>query len=253
MRLLEKVGVEFPHEGALAAFHQHGVKTDGRRVYLAEDQVMKALASAPPRFTIHARNPERSVAIGGGRPAFAPGYGAPFLVDAEVGKRASTLQDYSNLVKIAHALPNQDLSGHLLVEPGDVAAGSAHLHMLNAHMLHSDKPFIAVPQVEGRPAYDGDGRDPVRWGGRPGGNHQPDQQPQPSGLQRRDAGRAAGLCPGAPAAGHCRADDGWFHRTHHAGRVLATQTPSCWPASPSRSSSAPARRLCSAQPRPTST
>jgi len=142
MRLLEKVGVEFPHEGALAAFHQHGVKTDGRRVYLIEDQVMSALASAPSQFTIHARKPERSVAIGGGRPAFAPGYGAPFLVDAETGKRASTLEDYSNLVKIAHALPNQDLSGHLLVEPGDVAAGSAHLHMLNAHMVHSDKPFV---------------------------------------------------------------------------------------------------------------
>jgi len=142
MRLLEKVGVEFPHEGALAVFQQHGVKTEGRRVYLTEDQVIKALASAPPQFTIHARNPERSVAIGGGRPAFAPGYGAPFLVDAEVGKRAPTMEDYTNLVKVAHGLPNQDLSGHLLVEPGDVRAGTTHLHMLYAHMVHSDKAFV---------------------------------------------------------------------------------------------------------------
>jgi trimethylamine--corrinoid protein Co-methyltransferase len=142
MRLLESVGVEFPYEPALGAFRRHGVRVDGTRVYLTEAQVLKAISTAPAQFTIHARNPERSVTVGGGRPAFAPGYGAPFLVDAEVGKRAPTLEDYHNLVKLAHALPNQDLSGHLLVEPGDVSAGTAHIQMLYAHMVHSDKPFI---------------------------------------------------------------------------------------------------------------
>jgi trimethylamine--corrinoid protein Co-methyltransferase len=148
MRLLANVGVEFPYEPALAAFQKHGVKTDGQRVYLTEDQVMNALSSAPEQFTIHARNPERDVVVGGGRPVFAPGYGAPFLVDAApskdgiVGKRAPTMEDYVNLVKIAHALPNQDLSGHLIVEPELANARTAHVQMLHAHMVHSDKPFI---------------------------------------------------------------------------------------------------------------
>ncbi len=142
MRLLETVGVEFPYEEALGTFKKHGVRVDGTRVYLTEAQVLKAISTAPAQFTIHARNPERSVTVGGGAPVFAPGYGAPFLVDAEVGKRAPTMDDYHNLVKVAHALPNQDVSGYLLVEPGDVSADAAHLHMLYAHMLHSDKPFI---------------------------------------------------------------------------------------------------------------
>ena len=152
MKLLEKVGVEFPYEPAVAVFQKHGVQTDGSRVYLTEDQVMKALESAPRQFTIHARNPERSVTVGSGRPVFAPGYGAPFLVDANVGKRAPTMADYHNLVKLAHALPNQDLSGYLLVEPGDVPARTAHLRMLHAHMVYSDKPFIgsAAGQVGAR-------------------------------------------------------------------------------------------------------
>jgi trimethylamine--corrinoid protein Co-methyltransferase len=156
MKVLETVGVEFPHEPALAVFREHGIKTEGSRVYLTEDQVMKALASAPQQFTIHARNSERSVTVGGGSPVFAPGYGAPFLVDPDVGKRTPTLDDYVNLVKIAHALPNQDLSGHLLVEPGDVAAGTAHLRMLHAHMIHSDKPFIgsAVGQIGARHTFE---------------------------------------------------------------------------------------------------
>ena len=148
MRLLESIGVEFPYEPALAAFAKHGVKTDGSRVFLSEEQLMKALGSAPKQFTVHAPNPERSVTIGAGRPVFAPGYGAPFLVDAApsddgvVGKRVPTMEDYTNLVKIVHNLPNQDMSGHLLVEPGGIDAGTAHLRMLRAHMMHSDKPFI---------------------------------------------------------------------------------------------------------------
>jgi trimethylamine--corrinoid protein Co-methyltransferase len=142
MKLLENVGVEFPYQEAIATFKKHGVKTDGTRVYLTEAQLMKALEDVPRQFTIHARNPERSVTVGGGRPVFAPGYGAPFLVDAELGKRAPTMEDYVNLVKLAHALPNQDMSGHLIVEPGGVSAGTAHLRMLHAHMVHSDKAFI---------------------------------------------------------------------------------------------------------------
>lgn len=130
MKLLETVGVEFPYEPALAVFQAHGIKTDASRVYLTEDQLLQAIASAPKQFTIHARNPDRDVRVGqGARPVFAPAYGAPFLVDAEVGKRAPTMDDYVNLVKIAQALPNQDMSGHLIVEPGDVDAKTAHIRM----------------------------------------------------------------------------------------------------------------------------
>jgi len=145
MRLLANVGIEFPDEEALAVFKKHGFKADGRRVFFSEEQVMKALETAPAQFTIHARNPDRNVTIGDGEdgePVFAPAYGAPFIVDPEVGKRVPTLEDYRNLARLAHALPNQDMSGHLLVEPGDVPAHTAHLHMLHANMVHSDKPFI---------------------------------------------------------------------------------------------------------------
>jgi trimethylamine--corrinoid protein Co-methyltransferase len=142
MQLLETVGVEFPYEPALASFRAHGFKTDGSRVRLSQDQLMKALSTVPKKFKIHARSPERTVTVGGGPPVFAPGYGAPFLVDAEVGKRAPTMEDYANLVKVVHALPNQDMSGHLLVEPSGVDARTAHIRMLYAHMVLSDKPFI---------------------------------------------------------------------------------------------------------------
>jgi trimethylamine--corrinoid protein Co-methyltransferase len=140
MRVLEQVGVAFPQAEALAVFRQHGAQVDAGRVCLTETQVMDTLEGVPGRFTLHARNPERDVTIGGGSPVFAPAYGAPFLVDVEVGKRPATLEDYHNLAKLSHALPNQDVSGYLLVEPEGVPA--AHLQMLHAHMTHSDKAFM---------------------------------------------------------------------------------------------------------------
>lgn len=140
MKLLDRVGVAFPQAEALRVFQQAGARTDGNRVFLTETQVMDALRSVPARFTLCARNPARSVTIGGGQSVFAPGYGAPFLVDAEQGKRAATVEDYHNLARLSHALPNQDVSGHLLVDPEGVPA--AHLQMLYAHIVHSDKPFM---------------------------------------------------------------------------------------------------------------
>ena len=145
MRLLENVGVEFPYPEALEVLQRHGVRVEGSRAYWTEGQVMGALKTVPRQFTIQARNPERNVTVGGGQAVFAPCYGAPFLVDAApaegdtrwVGKRSPTMDDYITLVKLVDALPNQDMSGYLLVEPD-----APPVRMLLAHMLHSDKPFI---------------------------------------------------------------------------------------------------------------
>jgi len=139
MRVLGTVGVSIPQEEALEVFRQHGVRVDNGRVYLTEDQVMDAIKNAPKQFTINARDPEKSVVVGGGDPVLAPGYGAPFIIDAKEGKRSPTLDDYHNLAKIAHQLQNIDVSGHLIVEP---EMPNAHLHMLHAHLTHSDKPII---------------------------------------------------------------------------------------------------------------
>jgi trimethylamine--corrinoid protein Co-methyltransferase len=104
--------------------------------------VWDALRTVPRQFTILARNPGRNVVVGDGCPVFAPAYGAPFLVDAEHGKQAPTMENYRELVRLAHVLPNQDMSGFLLVEPSDVPAGTGQLQMLLSHMVYSDKAFM---------------------------------------------------------------------------------------------------------------
>lgn len=173
MKLLSDVGIHFPADEALAIFKKHGVKIDGQTVFLSEDQVMNAIATVPSQFTIFSRNPNRNVVIGNGMPVFAPGLGAPFLIDPDVGKRSATIADYHNLVRLVHALPNQDLSGHLLVMPSDIPSQFAHLEMILASILHSDKALMG--STDGREAarntikmaeilFDGDLDQPVVMG-----------------------------------------------------------------------------------------
>jgi trimethylamine--corrinoid protein Co-methyltransferase len=142
MMLLANVGVQFPEEEAIAVFKKHGVKADGQTVLLTEKQVMAAVQMAPAQFTIHARNPAQNVTIGHGDPVFVPAYGAPFLIDPGGNRRPPTMEDYHNLARLAHALPNQDLSGHLMVQPQDVPTHRPYLNLLYANIIHSDKPFM---------------------------------------------------------------------------------------------------------------
>ncbi len=142
MRLLSEVGVVVPLEEALEVFRKHGVTVDGTRVHLDEARLMQALSHVPSEFTIYARDPGRNVVVGGNRHIFVPGYGAPFIMEPDGTPRPGTLHDYENLTRLADALSNTDMSGHMLVEPSNVPPTLAYLFTLRASMLNSSKPFM---------------------------------------------------------------------------------------------------------------
>ncbi|MGD8622534.1 MAG: trimethylamine methyltransferase family protein [Anaerolineales bacterium] len=142
MKILSQTGIGFPHEDALEIFKKQGYRVEDEVVYFEEDQLIALLEKVPSTFTLHARDPEKNVMVGDGHPVLTPGYGAPFLTDPEEGVRKPSLEDYRSLVRLAHMLPNQDVSGHLLVQPDDIDPDIAHLHMLAAHLTLSDKPFV---------------------------------------------------------------------------------------------------------------
>ncbi len=98
--------------------------------------------SAPEEFIQHARNPARSVTIGGRATVFAPAYGPPFVSDADRGRRYGTLEDFQNFVKLTYMTPWLHHSGGTVCEPTDVPVNKRHLDMLLAHMTLSDKAFM---------------------------------------------------------------------------------------------------------------
>ncbi len=99
-------------------------------------------ATAPAEFTQHARNPERSVRIGGDSTVFAPNYGSPFVTDLDNGRRYATLEDFQNVVKLTYRLPHLHHSGGTVCEPVDVAVNKRHLDMVYSHLKYSDKPLM---------------------------------------------------------------------------------------------------------------
>ena len=142
LRLLETVGVDFSFEPAIVVLKKAGCKVEGQRVFFPPKLVEAQVAKAPAQYTLQARNPEKSVVIGGEHIAFIPCYGPPFVTDLDRGRRASTLDDYINFVKLGHASRSMDITGGMMAEPNDIPHERRNAEMMYASMRYSDKPFM---------------------------------------------------------------------------------------------------------------
>ena len=141
--VLEEIGVNFvDNPAALERWRDAGAQVDGERVRIPRGLARQLCATAPARFTQHARNPERSVEIGGKSLVLAPVYGPPFVRDIDGGRRYATIEDFRNFVKLGYMSKWLHHSGGTVCEPTDVAVNKRHLDMLHAHMTLSDKPFM---------------------------------------------------------------------------------------------------------------
>lgn len=141
--ILEEVGVNFvDNPAALERWRNAGADIDGERVRIPRGLARKLCATAPSEFTQHARNPERSVVVGGKNLVLAPVYGPPFVRDVAGGRRYATMDDFNKFVKLAYMSKWLHHSGGTVCEPTDVPVNKRHLDMLMAHMTLSDKPFM---------------------------------------------------------------------------------------------------------------
>lgn len=142
-RVLEEIGIEFREDPeALEMWAAAGAMVDGERVRFPRGLCRTLLQTAPPVFTQHARNPERSVQIGGDATVFAPVYGPPFVRDLDGERRYATIEDFRNFVKLAYLAPAMHHSGGTVCEPVDVPVNKRHLDMIYSHIKYSDKPFM---------------------------------------------------------------------------------------------------------------
>ncbi|NAZ36882.1 trimethylamine methyltransferase family protein [Rubellimicrobium sp. CFH 75288] len=141
--VLWEIGVNFvENPAALRRWKEAGAEVEGERVRIPRGLARQLCATAPARFTQHARNPARNVEIGGRGLVLAPVYGPPFVRDLEGGRRYATIEDFRNLVKLGYMSRWLHHSGGTVCEPTDIAVNKRHLDMLHAHMTLSDKPFM---------------------------------------------------------------------------------------------------------------
>lgn len=148
--VLEDIGIEFRDDAeALDLWRNAGAEVTGERVRFPKGLCRELLKTAPSTYTQHARNPERSVEIGGNNTVFAPVYGPPFVRDLDGNRRYATIEDFQNFVKLAYMAPAIHHSGGTVCEPVDVPVNKRHLDMVYSHIRYSDKPFmgsVTAPQ-----------------------------------------------------------------------------------------------------------
>ena len=143
--IIQDIGIAFRDDPvALDIWRNAGAKVDGDIVRAPADWIRDLCAKAPSEFTQLARNPEKSVVIGGNNQVFAPIYGAPFVRDVERGRRYGDMASFEDLLKLAYMHPNLHHTGLVICEPCDIPVSKRHLDMVYAHMTLSDKPHLGA-------------------------------------------------------------------------------------------------------------
>jgi trimethylamine--corrinoid protein Co-methyltransferase len=140
-RIVSELGIEFLYDEALDIFRAAGQQVEGQLVKFDPDWILEQVAKAPPEFDVQARNPERTVHLGGNHMVFSAVYGCPFVREGPT-RRDATYEDFQNLVKLAQSFPQLDSPGGTICEPNDRPLDSRHLDMVYALLTLSDKPFM---------------------------------------------------------------------------------------------------------------
>jgi len=142
LELLNDTGIRFPSEKALGIFKGHGFRTDGEMVFFKEKDIQEALKTVPGAFTVKARNSEKNIRIGDDGYMMAPGYGPPFIIEPSGEMRNAVLDDVHKFCKLVQTSKYLDFNSAIVVQPNDVPAKTAHLDILLAAMLLTDKPIM---------------------------------------------------------------------------------------------------------------
>lgn len=144
MRILDEVGVRFHHPDILVLLDKEGIKTSGQTAFFTEDQIMRWVKKAPSQFTLHAINPKYNMQIGGGSVQYAPGYGAPAIVESDGARRNAVVDDYLNFLKLFHQSDHFKINGGILVDPTDLLPDFKYPVLLYYTLTHSDKCVIGM-------------------------------------------------------------------------------------------------------------
>jgi trimethylamine--corrinoid protein Co-methyltransferase len=164
-RIVSELGIEFLLPEAVEILRAAGQTVeDGNRVRFDPDFILEQVAKAPAEFDLAARNPARSVRIGGDRMVFAPVYGCPFIREGAV-RRDAKMADFENLVRLAQAFDELDSPGGTICEPEDRPLDSRHLDMVFALQTLSDKPYMGSVTSAGN-ALDTIAMGEILFGGR---------------------------------------------------------------------------------------
>ncbi len=153
LKILAEVGFEVLGDRAVDLFAAAGAEIDRgtRRVRLDPGLVEETIRTAPSTFRVHARNPARSIDIGGRSLAFTSVGGPAFVTDLDRGRRPGNAADFLDYVRVIGSLDIVHMEGGGPLEPTDLPVPTRHLEMYRVLATTLDKTWQCL----------GSGRTPV--------------------------------------------------------------------------------------------
>ena len=141
--VLRDVGLDVLEPDARKIFAAAGCSIDGERVRFDPEMVTEAVGHAPAEFTLHARNPERNLQIGGDNVVFTAVGSPPNVSDVAGERRTGNHEDFKKLVQLSHYFNSIHMHAGYPVEPADIHPSVRHLHATYDLLTLSDKAINA--------------------------------------------------------------------------------------------------------------
>ncbi len=141
LQILEEMGMDFMSEQARALLKKAGadVRDDAPRVRFDRNMVLETIRSAPAEFTLHARNPQHHLHIGGNYMAFGNISSPPNASDMDNGRRPGNSKDFKNLLRLSQYFNCINFIGGYPVEPIDRHVSTRHLECVRDMITLTDK------------------------------------------------------------------------------------------------------------------
>ena len=145
LEVLRDLGMKVLGPRARALYASAGAIVDGDAAMVRFDPAMveEHMAKAPPGFAVAARNPAKSLTLGGNVINFGLVAGPSFVSDLDRGRRAGDYEDFRNFMKLSHSFDIIHLGGAAPLAPLDLPASTRHLDMCYAAATLHDKVWGA--------------------------------------------------------------------------------------------------------------
>ena len=144
LKVLCDTGMDIQSPRAVEILKRGGasVASDGRRVRFEPGFIMEKIATTPSEFTLHGRNKERHVHVGGQSIINTMVSSAPNVSDLDRGRILGNFEDYTNLIKLGEMLNTVHAFGGYPVEPCDLDVSVRHLKAVSAAARLTTKPLF---------------------------------------------------------------------------------------------------------------
>jgi trimethylamine--corrinoid protein Co-methyltransferase len=142
LTILTDIGIQVGHERGRRLLAENGcqVNEETEVVRFPASLVEDCAEQAPESFTLHGRNGDADVHIGGGSRAMATTAAPPNVLRYDEGRRASEMADNEDFLKLAQLADEIELVAALVCEPNDVDQRVKHIETLVRAFTHTDKP-----------------------------------------------------------------------------------------------------------------